>query len=298
MEGIPGMSNHKKLYSVLIIGLLLFTYTAQADWQDRFTPARLVPLSEILNSPQAWLDIPVRIPIRFSRIGTCYNHFFTQFNNEQYINFAAWDIQTHIWNPDGFANDYPFFYIEKDNPEVKTFLKLRPFDTICVLAKVTSIFRNKPFIRIVWLCHLEGRLHIDNLRLLHLGMKQFRQRNFEQAIGVFNQVFPTNPPVDISLMLHKTIAKIYMYEKKQYDMAIQELEKARCDSQSAKDIELNELYDRCTYYIEHPNSAPPAPVTWEEDVEKKVVKEEPKKAPAAAETPIPAATSTSTFKEE
>jgi len=284
MEGIPGMSN-RKLYCVVILSILMLSVSTQAEWNDRFTPAKITYLSDILNSPQCWLDVPVRIPLRFSRIGNIYNPFFTQFNSEQYINFAAWDIQAPIWNQDGFNNDYPHFYFEKDNPEAKTFMKLNTFDTVCVLAKATSIFRQKPYFRVVWVCSMGGNLNVDNLRVLYQGMKSLKQRNFDQAMKSFQVVLTTNPPVDIGLMLHKTIAKIYIYEKKQFAEALQELTNAQQKYENTQDQELKELMDRCAFYMEH-GGTPPAMVYVEEEVEKKPAKTEPAKEGKTTASPV------------
>lgn len=279
----------KKLWGILCLLAVLLASPVYAEWTDRFTPPHVAYLSDILKNPQAWQDIPVRIPVRFNHVGNIYTPFFTQFNSEQYINFSAWDVQTHVWDKEGFANDYAYFYIEKDVPELKSFLKLKTFDTISVLAKVSGIFRQKPAIRITWFCRIPGTLDMDNLRLMYKGMSAFRSRKFDEAVTTFRKVLPTNPPQDVQTMLHKLIAKIYIYEKKNYGQALEELNKAL--EINPKDDETVELHQKCSYYLQV-GGTPLVPAYWEEDLEKQKQQTPPPQQQPKTEVKAPAPTIT------
>jgi tetratricopeptide (TPR) repeat protein len=276
----------KKLWGIMCLFLILLCVSpVYAEWADRFTPPHVTYLSDIIKNPHVWLDIPVRIPLRFNHLGNIYTPFFTHFSREQYINLSAWDVQTHIWDKEGFNNDYAHFYVEKDLSELKSFLKLKTFDTISALAKVTGIFRDKPYIRITWFCRIPGTLDMDNLRLLYKGMAAFRGRKFDQAMTVFRKTLTTDPPQDIQTMLYKLMAKIYIYEKKNYAQALDELNKAL--EVNPKDDEAVELHNKCTYYIQA-GGTPLIPTYWEEDVEKQKQPQQPQppqKPEAKSSTP-------------
>src|SRR5688500_13895825 len=58
-------------------------------WDDVFTE-RSVPLGKILASPEAWRDLPVSFGIQFRQPGKNGPSFFTRFEPDQWLNFAAW----------------------------------------------------------------------------------------------------------------------------------------------------------------------------------------------------------------
>lgn len=245
-----------RIYMVLCLALFMGLTLVSAEWKDVFGPPHDVTLAEILENPTAWLDIPVRMQVRFSRFGKIYNPFFTRFSEDSHLNFAAWAIQTHIWTKEGFGNQHPFFYVRKDNAELKGFLRLNTFDTISIYAKVMSIFDNKPSFEVVWMCHLPGDLNIYNLRLLNRATDAFNTRKFPQAEAGFMEILTTDPPHDIRVMIHKTIAKIHMYEHKDCEAAMIELEKAIAIT--PQDGELKSLYKICQHYLVH-GGTPPVP---------------------------------------
>lgn len=244
---MQGMQNSRKYLCLLALCLVLGTVVS-AEWRDRFGPPRETTLSEILSAPDMWLDIPVKIHLRFARLEQVYNPFFTEFSRESHINFMAWDVQTPIWEKEGFHKAYPYFYVPKDNPELRTFLRLQTFDSISIYGKISGIFRGQPYIKVIWVCRLPGELNIYNLRLINKAMIAFKKKDFAGAITYFEAVQTTNPPYDIRAMIHKTIAKIHMYEYQDFMKAEMELDKA--EDFIANDPELASLYDLCAKYTQ------------------------------------------------
>ena len=240
------MWNFEKKAKFFLIIVLLINIASYAEWADRFGSAKEVSLSELLEKPEAWLNVPVRIPLRFFEASDFYVPYRTRFSPDIFWNFSAWDIQSHIWDPIGFEKIYPYFYVEKDNPEFRFFQKLQNFQTVCVLAQVEGIFAGRPFIRVVWGSIVPGNLNIDNLKLLYRSLKFYKERNFQEAMPLFQKVFDSGPPKDIKIMIHKAIAKYYIYEKKSYYLAIEELKKAYAIS--PEDLEIEELAYRCHLY--------------------------------------------------
>jgi len=267
------MSITKSFLAIFVI-LTVFAGCLHADWEDRFGQSKVIYLSDILEDPDSWFEVVVRIPLRFEGIRNVYTPFFSHFDREHDVNFSAWDIHSPIWERRGFRNDYPFFYVPKDNPELKTFLKLRRFETISVLGKVAAIFKDRPYIKVVYVCRMPGELNINNLTLLNRGMRAYKERRFELALGSFQKIFHTNPPDDIKALLHKLSAKIYLYEKKSFSRALFQLEKGLAIAEN--DGELNEMYTQCKYYMKH-GGQPPHPLKVKLDLPpvEEVVEEEP-----------------------
>lgn len=234
-------------YNVLLYIMIIFVLWGNAEWTDRFGPAKQVSLSEILDKPETWFGVPVEIPVRFAWLSDIYVPYRTRFSQDRFINFSAWDVQEQIWEAQGFNRTHPNFYFEKDNPELTTLLKLQTFDTVCLLCKVDGIFGGKPFIRVVWACKLPGDLNILNLRMLNQSLKLYQQRQFDEALTMFKGILDTNPPADIQAMIHKASARIYIYEKRAYDYAFVELKRAQL--KTPNDPEIAEIFSECNFYL-------------------------------------------------
>jgi len=231
---------------ILFFCMTIFLLFSQvyAEWQDRLGPAKQVNLNEILRHPETWMNVPVEIPVRFAWLSDVYIPFRTHFSQDRFVNFAAWDIQEPIWEQQGFNNPHFYFYVEKDNPELKSFLKLQTFDTVCLLGKIEGMFAGKPFIRIVWCCRLPGSLDEIKLKAIRTSLTLYRQRRFDEALNIFEQILTSKPPQDIESMLRKGIAQVYMNERNSFEYAFVELKKA--EEATPQDPEVQSLLLECT----------------------------------------------------
>lgn len=248
----------KKHFLLLIIAIFCVA-PVYADWADRFDGHKLVYLSEILENPESWREIPVRIPLRFQAIRDTFNPFFTAFGKDEYMNFSAWDLHSKIWTRKGFRDDYPFFYMSKHTIELQSLHKLKTFDTVMVLANVSGIFKGRPYFRIVWIKKLPGELGVNNLSMLHSGFAAYEKRQFDKAMSIFAKAFATNPPRDIKALLHKATAKIYLYGKYSYQDALDETTKGLLLTKA--DPELLYMLKQCRYHLKHGGKAvAPAPI--------------------------------------
>ena len=287
MQGINPKSRQLIFFVTLVLITLLAAPSSYASWSDRFGPPKIVSLEEILAKPSAWLGTPVRIPVRFAWISDLYVPYRTRFTRDQFINFSAWDVKTHIWEKKGFDDPHAFFYVERDNKELKSFFKMKTFDTVCLLGQVESLFGGKPFIRVVWFCRLPGRLNVENLKMLNISIDDFKQRKFDKAISGFQKIFESDPPDDIRVLMHKAMAKIYLYDKKQYEMAKEELLKAR--KINPREHEVHSLLVACLYCIKR-GIIPVEPlpkVKYKKDTATKSIGEEPVKPEKIEKAPKP-----------
>ncbi len=229
--------------SCCLIAIIFLAQFSYGEWPDRFGGAKQVNLKDLLEKPESWLNIPVQIPVRFAWLSEVYVPFRSHFSQDYYLNFTAWDIQEPIWEAKGFNQPHIYFYVEKDNPELKSFLKLKTFDTVCLLGKIEGLFAKKPFFRIVWCCRLPGNLNENNLKMINNSLKLYRQRRFEEALPIFQKILETEPPQDIEAMLRKAIAQVCMNEWQKYEFAFVELKKA--EEAAPEDEEVKSLLKEC-----------------------------------------------------
>lgn len=64
----------KKTLFIALFVVITSSFT-WSDWEDRKGPPPTVYLSQLLENPESWLDIPVKIPLRFSDIRQIYTPF-------------------------------------------------------------------------------------------------------------------------------------------------------------------------------------------------------------------------------
>ncbi len=245
----------KKHIFIICVVIALLLPLVQGDWKDKFGGHQVVYLHEIQKNPESWLGVPVKIPLRFQSVRAVFNPFFTPFNKEEYINFSAWDVKTPVWTKNGFFNDYPFFYVKKDNSELQSFLRYNRFETITVLAQVEGLFKGRPYIRVVWACEMPGQLNVHNLTLMNRAMTSFSNREFDRSLTFLEQFVNTNPPEDLESFVYKTRAQIYLYETRSYGQALAQVNQGLKITQN--DSELKRLYRQAKYHIKHGGVAEP-----------------------------------------
>jgi len=238
---------NRNLLILLVCMATIFVSFNYAEWKDRFSPAKQVSLGDVIDKPETWFNVPIEIPVRFAWLSDIYVPYRTKFSQDRFVNFTAWDVQEQIWESQGFNRTHPYFYMEKDNPELQAVLKLKTFDTVCLLAKVEGVFGGKPFIRVVWAYKTPGELNIINLRMINQALKFYQQRQFDEALDLFSTILKTHPPHDIQTMVHKAIARIYIYEKRTYEYAFFELKKAQL--LSPHDAEVAEIFAECRFFL-------------------------------------------------
>lgn len=125
------------------------------------------------------------------------------------------------------------------------------------MGKVSSIFKGKPYFQIVWVCKQEGDLNIENLRLLNKGSKAFQEGRFDESMEHFVTMYHTGPPEDIKALVHKNMAQIYLYEKKDYKLALAQIRQGL--KRAKNDAHLLMMRDQCENFMKN-GGAEPQPI--------------------------------------
>jgi hypothetical protein len=142
-----------------------------------------VSLKKIKEQPQTYKNTGVRIKVVFNKITDNWAPVFTFFTPEKYINFAAWGYDQQIWFKKSLLNDYPYFYIRKDNPHSKKIVNAERFSCMILKGVVSNIYAGRAWIEVEEIT--TGLTPCINEEILSLAIKaneNFRKNNFVMAL--------------------------------------------------------------------------------------------------------------------
>ena len=123
---------------------------------DRPTPPTLdaidyerVPLSGVLRDPTAYASRGLLLACRYRGPSGIYVPAHTPFSPLGHENFSVWQSDAPIWEPDAYAADVPFFYVDRRQSRlVERLGKLRMFDQVELSARVTAVFGGRPYFQV------------------------------------------------------------------------------------------------------------------------------------------------------
>ncbi|MBK9384209.1 MAG: hypothetical protein IPN34_05235 [Planctomycetes bacterium] len=150
---------------------------------EALTLPRMVNLSDLLKSPEAYRGLNVRVTIAFCDLGKLENPFFTRFTNNNYMNFAAWDDTQPIWRKEEYLKSYPLLFARRTTPICDQFADAKRFDRFLVEVVVQDTFRGKPWVEIVSARKEEAALSMGSLRHLYHASTQAERGNYSIAQG-------------------------------------------------------------------------------------------------------------------
>lgn len=209
--------------------LALLSLPASADWSDRFGPPALVTLSEIRETPQAYLEKVVRIRARFDSLGETYNAVYTRFVPEAYTNFRAWGEEQELWKQKEFTNSFPFFFFNKTHPESKTLYEIERYAPLEMVLYIHDSYDGMVWIDVVGIHVIDGGLLNDRiLRHITRGNEFFVGREWDACLREFKDALQYPLPRAYAASIQRDVALIYYYKKgPEFRQAAQlELEKA------------------------------------------------------------------------
>jgi hypothetical protein len=138
----------KTLASTLLLTILVGGTAADADGRARHVTT--VSLSELRETPAAYLNVPVSFTARFSRLTEVYQPFFTPFDSFSFANFAAWDCESDLKSQEQFLDHCPTLYIDRRMREstLEKMNSLDPYECFRATGVVRQVFAGRPFIEI------------------------------------------------------------------------------------------------------------------------------------------------------
>jgi tetratricopeptide (TPR) repeat protein len=229
----------------IVFFILIFIATLSplsADWWDRFGPPVKLNFDQVIENPQAHLNLVVKFTVRFNQLGDYHPVGYTPFGEDHYINFSVWPLERKLWEKEDYVNDYKFLFMKKNHRELKTLMQLQRYDTITILGKLRSKFNNKAWFEIVYIGKERGFLTKKLISALILVHRQIEQRDYQNAIDTFRYLLDYNIPVDLRGYCLKMLGRIY-YEIDDVIPAAYEFRKALRILRY--DLELQKWYKEC-----------------------------------------------------
>lgn len=230
------------IFLVLCVGVSFWGQTLSADWWDRFSPPLKLNFDNMLENPDAYLNVVVKFTVRFNEFGDYYPIAYTHFDEDRFINFSVWPLERKLWVKEDYLNDFKFLYFSKDNKELATILKLRKYDTITILGRVKSKFNKKPWIEVVNIQKERGFLTKKLISAIILAHKQITDGDYNGAIETLRYTLDYDVPVDVRGYCLKLLGRVY-YEIDEIIPAAYEFKKALHILRH--DLELQKWYKEC-----------------------------------------------------
>ncbi|MEE9392285.1 MAG: hypothetical protein V3W41_07245 [Planctomycetota bacterium] len=173
------------LTAILWLSVCTAGLFANDSWWGDVYEQKAVSLESIMKAPHAFRGIDVTFVVQFQSLGSIENPYYTRFEKEQYVNFAVWGDDAQLWEKSAYESTFPYLFIDRFMKESKEILKARTYDRFIVTGRVTSVFRGKPWIEVVGLKAIEGRMTEPSLIRLVKAYKLKKHRRFDAAAAEF-----------------------------------------------------------------------------------------------------------------
>ncbi|MBI4616634.1 MAG: hypothetical protein HY720_23690 [Planctomycetes bacterium] len=225
--------------------VVAFSGVAYADFLDRFGPPSRVELSDIRANPRAYLEQVVQFELRFNAYGDVYNPVFTRFVPERYVNFSGWGEEQLLYKQEEFVDPFPFLFMDKSHPEIKTLNKLTRFEPVLVTAYIHDYFQEMVWIDVVAVQQNDAGVLNERI-LIHItrGMEHFRQRRWDDCLREFKDALLYPLPHAYAAQVQKDVALVYYYKKGPAFLEAAEIELQRAVVLNPDHIYLRRLYAR------------------------------------------------------
>lgn len=133
------------------------------DQQDQLP----VTLGEVRAFPEAYKRVPFDLALLFHGPRDVYNPFYTVFEPSRYLNFAAWEENASLFSREGYAADYPLFYVDRNNVELqKLVVSTRPCTWLNARCIVRSTAQDRAWIEVLAITRVGATIDTTDLRHL------------------------------------------------------------------------------------------------------------------------------------
>ncbi len=183
---------------------------------DRQTPPTLdavdyqrVALSEVLRDPEAYASKGVLLACRYHGPSNVYVPTYTLFTSLGYQNFSVWQSDAPIWEPDGFASDVPFFYVDRRQARLlKELGKLALFDQVELSVRVASVFGGRPYFQVDGIRRRRGpRVTLETLRDLRGALAGAREGRWQEGAASARRALQGKLPEGAEFALRKALGR-------------------------------------------------------------------------------------------
>lgn len=130
-------------------------------------------LTAIADKPHAYYKSRVKFVARFDKHGEIHQPFFTIFDSQTHVNFAAWDESTDLRTADGYGDVCRLLYLDRRRgDEMEALFALHKYQRFECVGVVQSVFNDQAFIEVLTLKPLDRTFAPDMHKRSALRMPQ------------------------------------------------------------------------------------------------------------------------------
>jgi hypothetical protein len=183
-------------------------------WWDDVFAEQSTSLTKLVATPDAWRDVPVSFTIHFRQLAKGGPSFFTRFEPDQWLNFAAWPDEAALWEKKAFDADFPHLFIRRDSPDFKTISAAATYDRFIVSGLVRDVIKGQPWIEVTSLKKLPEKITEGSLVHLVKGFTFRDHHRFDAAAREFEAADGETLPIGVRLLGMKEQAFALLNSKK------------------------------------------------------------------------------------
>jgi hypothetical protein len=169
-------------------------------WWDDVFAERSVALAKILAAPESWRDLPVSFTIQFRQPLKNAAAFFTRFEPDQWLNFAAWPDEAPLWEKKAYDTDFQHLFIRRTSPDFKAIGTAATYDRFVVSGVVREVLKGKPWIEVVSVRKLQEKITEGSLVHLVKGLMLRDHRRYDSAAREFEAADGEGLPLSVRLL--------------------------------------------------------------------------------------------------
>ncbi len=177
---------------------------------EKLAPVVKTTLTEIRQAPESFKGVHVELVLQFASIGRIQNPFFTRFIASDFTNFHAWADEQPIWQRENYDDVFGLLFISKDNAELQDVFQLRTYDRLQVRAVVRNTFQGQPWIEVMSLASLDGKVDSATLSHMYRGEEHMKRRQWSRAISELSLAPLGEAPNHVRANVHKSIGVCYL----------------------------------------------------------------------------------------
>jgi hypothetical protein len=170
-----------------LAGFAVAALAGLARAEDDDKNARIpVTLTEVRAFPETYTRVPFDVALLYHGPREIYNPFYTVFEPSAFLNFAAWPADARVYTRDGFADDYPLFYVDRKNGELqRAVVAMRPFTWFDARCIVRSTAQGRAWIEVLAVTKVGPVMDPGDLRHLVRANVLSANGEFERALLEF-----------------------------------------------------------------------------------------------------------------
>lgn len=196
----------------LALGLVAGSASAQGSKVEMSSTPKPVKLQDVRANPAAYKNVFISFQAQFHSIGSVHNPFFTRFTRTEYTNFWAWGDEQKVWKLDEFSNPLSILFVKKlDNDALLAELfRFKRFDRLQVTGVVRNVFKNAPWIEVISIEKLGGKVTTPTLTHMHRAYAYMAKRRWTQAGTELNLAMTDGLPPFYQGWIHAYLGECLM----------------------------------------------------------------------------------------